>query len=232
MAPNNAYRAPPGSAAIVRPLLLSSCLVVALLAGCATQDAKAPDGAVGGGRTSHGDSPSGEGPETLYLVRTDGGTRLSPDPDPYPREGGGFAIGSRECSGMTPATGGNYDCWSGVFTGPTESTHAAGEPVHLWFYMQGKPTADSPVVADARLYSHGEPVANGTSQPMSPGPGTVVPGDDGCALAEVDLPLGAAVPAGDELSLVLRVDGIIGSECYGGGKDGSRLLLGAPGSPS
>jgi hypothetical protein len=212
--------------AVPRRFASAAALCVLLLSGCVADD-DPPAAEDGGGRTSRGLPPEeyAEGPETLYLVY-EGSDRLSPRPSPYAMDGAGFAMGGPGCRSAlsTPEP-----CWSATYEGPAMAAHRAGDPVHLRLMFQG--LAAFPVTLEAWLATPDGRLAEGRSQTFMPAPGTVAPGPDGCVLAEVAMALGADVPGGTDLALGLRVDGVVGAECYGGGVEGSRLLIGVPAGP-
>ncbi|MEA3165924.1 MAG: hypothetical protein QOJ26_793 [Thermoplasmata archaeon] len=223
-------------------LLLVAITASALLAGClddgadADDQAAADDEAARIARGVEAESNGAPGPETLYLWREDE-DRLKPEPSDYPFEGWGFAEGGSEC-GPTRAI-----CWGTTYVGPTSWAHHAGDPVHVLVWINGAMTPPPDAVLDVWLEADGGTLAEGHAAPVQPLPGTPAPGAEGCVLATVDLTLPGELAAGVEVGLGLRVDGLFGNDCFGGGTEGSRVVFdtaleaapagsGAPGSTS
>lgn len=211
-----------------RPALVLAVLALPLLAGClgAADPAGSDDPADGGGRQGRvargavGETGTSERPETLYLSFD----RLEAVPDSMDRDGWGFRYGGDVCVVDPASPPSLLPCWGRVFGGPALASHSAGAPARLSIWLQG--TAAEPVVAEASLAADGAVVAEGRSQPVMPTPGTQAPGDEGCVLAEADLPLAADVPGGTGLALTVRVPGLFGGDCHGGGEGGNRLAIG------
>jgi hypothetical protein len=190
-----------------------------LLAGCA---AKSPGPAPAQDPIA---TPPAE-PETLYLLPNGNGGSLEPEPDGGGMDGSGFLIDGGTCPQSHPVI--LDQCWGMVYAGSSARRHTAGSHLEAHFWVQFARPSSTPPSLRLVLGAGNATVLNATvPQQVSPtAPGTPAPGPDGCVELRADIPLAQAVAAGQELTLDLQVRGFVGTDCTGGGEQGSRIVLG------
>lgn len=194
-------------------------LMLALLGGCAAPSVAptvtAPPSA----------SPAQPREETLYLIEVSTGDRLLANPDTDPMEGWGIAMGGGTCSG-------NGACWGGHYEGPVHARHTVGESVTLDLWVELVAPAASPLDLVASLHQDRDQVLSASAtQPLQPSPpGTPAPGNEGCIHLQVEGALTKDLEEKADMRLDLRVDGMDGAICTGGGTEGNRLHFNGPGA--